>query len=162
MITAVLVCVVTLPVAVLLGTWTRAELADAAERQARVRIPAVGTVLDEQAPTTVGSQVPGPRSVRVAWQTPDGFETVGNVTVPSDARPGSRVTVWTTTSGEPTDAPLTPSQISANAVAAGVLVQGLAMALAWLAFLVVRRVLDRRRYSAWENAWIRLNRGEGS
>jgi hypothetical protein len=159
--TALLLCVAALPLAALVGIWMRGELLNTAEHQARTRVPAVGTVLDER-PPAAGVQVYAPTTARVAWTTPDGLETVGRVTVPSDARPGSRVTVWTTSQGVPTDPPLTASQVTADAAAVAMSVQATAMGLAWLAFVVVRRLLERGRYRAWETAWMQIDPGQDS
>jgi hypothetical protein len=159
--TAVLLCLASLPLAALVGIMVRGELMNLAERQARTRLPVVGTVLDLPGSAVRGAAYPSRRAL-VAWTTADGLEGSGTVTVPGDAGSGSHVTVWTTSKGLPTHPPLTPSQVTADAAAAAVSVEGSAMGCVWLAWLVVRRSLDRRRYRAWESEWVEIDPGHRS
>jgi hypothetical protein len=153
--TAVLLCPGIAPLAALVGIMVCGELLNLAERQARTRLPVVGIVLDQPGSADRGAAYPSRRAL-VAWTTADGLESSGTVTVPRDAGSGSHVTVWTTSQGVPTHPPLTPSQVTADAAAVAVSVVGSAMGFVRLAWRVVRRSLDRRRYRAWESEWVEI------
>ena len=94
-----------------------------------------------------------PARVRASWTPPGRRVRIREVWVPAGSRAGSRVPVWTGRSGPVAGVPLTPDEIKARMIAAGILAPaGLAvvmLALVW----TLRRLLDRRRLAAWEAAW---------
>ena len=116
----------------------------------------VNAVLLQQAPAT-GSPDPY-TSVQTAWalarwQPPGLPPRTGEVLATAGARKGSTVRTWIDASGAVTDPPLDHRDIAGDvciAVIATCLVSGLVLlALSTL----VRRVLDRRRLSAWDAEW---------
>ena len=116
----------------------------------------VNAVLIQQAPAT---GAPDPyTSVQTAWalarwQPPGLPPRTGEVLATAGARKGSSVRTWIDASGAVTDPPLDHREITGDvciAVIATCLVSGLVLlALSTL----VRRVLDRRRLSAWDAEW---------
>ena len=116
----------------------------------------VNAVLIQQAPAT---GAPDPyTSVQTAWALarwrPPGLPPrTGEVLATAGARKGSSVRTWIDASGAVTDPPLDHREITGDvciAVIATCLVSGLVLlALSTL----VRRVLDRRRLSAWDAEW---------
>ena len=116
----------------------------------------VDAVLLQQAPAT-GSPDPY-TSVQTAWalarwQPPGLPSRTGEVLATAGARKGSTVRTWIDASGAVTDPPLDHRDIAGDvsiAVIATCLVSGLVL-LALSA--LVRRVLDRRRLSAWDAEW---------
>jgi hypothetical protein len=92
------------------------------------------------------------------WRAPDGRQLSGTLTMVTapgiwDATAGTRVPVWLTRAGEPTAPPPSRALMIFNAALVAIWANcGAGMALTccyWLS----RRVLDRRRLSAWESAW---------
>jgi hypothetical protein len=116
----------------------------------------VNAVLIQQAPPT-GSPDPY-TSVQTAWalarwQPPGLPPRTGEVLATAGAPKGSTVRTWIDASGGVTDPPLDHREITGDvciAVIATCLVSGLVL-LALSA--LVRRVLDRRRLSAWDAEW---------
>ncbi len=116
----------------------------------------VNAVLIQQAPAT-GSPDPY-TSVQTAWalarwQPPGLPPRTGEVLATAGARKGSTVRTWIDASGAVTDPPLDHREIAGDvsiAVIATFLVSGLVLLAS---STLVRRVLDRRRLSAWDAEW---------
>ena len=116
----------------------------------------VNAVLVQQAPAT-GSPDPY-TSVQTAWalarwQPPGLPPRTGEVLAMAGARKGSTVRTWIDASGAVTDPPLDHRDIAGDvsiAVIATFLVSGLVLLAS---STLVRRVLDRRRLSAWDAEW---------
>ena len=116
----------------------------------------VNAVLIQQAPAT-GSPDPY-TSVQTAWalarwQPPGLPARTGEVLATAGARKGSTVRTWIDASGAVTDPPLDHREIAGDvsiAVIATFLVSGLVLLAS---STLVRRVLDRRRLSAWDAEW---------
>ena len=90
--------------------------------------------------------------VPVRWIV-GGITHTGKVSTAAGVRTGATVKVWTTASGQLTDAPLAPGQIEHQAFFAGLLaVLGFSLLLGVTA-LVIRRILQRRRMAAWDAEW---------
>jgi hypothetical protein len=127
----------------------RAHAQQAADRR-------VDAVLIQQAPVA-GSPDPY-TSVQTAWalarwQPPGLPPRTGEVLATAGARKGSTVRTWIDASGAVTDPPLDHREIAGDvsiAVIATCLVSGLVLLAS---STLVRRVLDRRRLSAWEAEW---------
>jgi hypothetical protein len=115
-----------------------------------------------QVGAVVTQGVPKPRSdpygavylaqVPVRWIV-GGITHTGQVTTAAGVRTGATVKVWTTASGQLTDAPLAQGQIEHQAFFAGLLA-GLGFSLLLgVTALVIRRILQRRRMAAWDAEW---------
>lgn len=90
--------------------------------------------------------------VPVRWSV-GGITHTGQVTTAAGIRTGATVKVWTTASGQLTNAPLAQGQIDHQAFFAGLLaVLGFSLLLGVTA-LVIRRILQRRRMAAWDAEW---------
>ncbi len=87
------------------------------------------------------------------WIAPDGQVRTGLLTVPTDAKKGSTVLIWTDQSGALVT-PLLPGQIPMrNDLAATAAVTLLAIMLLVIVWMV-HRALNRRRMAAWEADWL--------
>lgn len=90
---------------------------------------------------------------QAAWHAPDGIPRSGVVTAPAGAAKGSLVHVWTDPKGNLTAPPLDAGQIAGQADLGGAAAAG-GLALLLLAeAVIVRRILDRRRMSEWDDDW---------
>jgi hypothetical protein len=126
--------------------------AERAQQGSRHRVAAVLLV---SAPAAAQSWDGGVawRMVRARWVGRAGVRRTGDVPAPAGAQAGSRVLVWTSTSGRLTGPPLRHEQVAAQAAFASVLVvAGLGLALCGCGMLS-RRALDRRRLAAWDADW---------
>ncbi len=91
--------------------------------------------------------------VPARWQLPGRPPRPGEVFATAGAPKGSTVRIWTDPAGAITDPPLGRQQIVGDvcvAVMAACLVAWLVLLAAWE---LGRRVLDRRRLTAWEAEW---------
>lgn len=87
------------------------------------------------------------------WTGPDGTRWAGAVQVPSGARKGTAVRVWTDDRGRLTAPPIARSQIVSRLITVAVLTP-IAVALLLLTVTgLVHRALERRRLAAWEADW---------
>jgi hypothetical protein len=116
----------------------------------------VSAVLLRDAPTT-GS--PDPYTslqtawVPARWQPPGQPSRTGEVLAVAGAGKGSTVRIWVAPSGAIIDPPPSHRDIVGDvclAVVATCLVSWLVLLAAWI---LARRALDRRRFSAWEAEW---------
>lgn len=128
-------------------------------RQARAQQAAdhqVSAVLTQAAPTN-GTIDPYGASettwVPARWTAPDGAARSGQVLVPAGAHKGSTTPIWVTASGTLTEQPFGYKDVIAD-VCVTVTVTGLVLTVVLLSGLALaRRVLDQRRFSAWEAEW---------
>ncbi len=92
-------------------------------------------------------------TVRAQWTAPDGARRTGDVAALPGARAGSTVRIWVDASGQLTEPPLRPDQVTGQSVLASVC----APILVGLVLLSVgglaHRVVDRRRIAAWDADW---------
>lgn len=157
---------------VLLGAWLLTLLAgvlagfaaarsvdDGLARERAEWHPVVARVMDK-AP---GS--PGPKSdssdgervwTRVAWTVADGSAHTGQARVPAGSKVGTPVTVWTDPRGHLVTRPATASEAQFRATLIGGLVGLSAAAVPFVAGLVARGRLERRRMDRWDAEWARL------
>ncbi|GAA1257257.1 hypothetical protein GCM10009677_04490 [Sphaerisporangium rubeum] len=128
-----------------------------AEEQAapEVRQPVVAVLLqDATSTTTVTAQGTVVQvKAKVRWQAPDGSEHVAVRTVPAQARAGSVTRMWVDEAGDPVAAPRQHVQTVTDAAVAGFGVMVAASGLLFSGLMVVRWLLDRRRYADWDAAW---------
>jgi hypothetical protein len=87
------------------------------------------------------------------WAGPDGRVVTGQVPVRLGAEAGTAVRVWFDGSGQPSERPRQQAELVAQGVAAGLAVALLTGLVALLFAAVLRHVLDRRRYAAWDAEW---------
>ncbi|MFD4511094.1 hypothetical protein [Streptomyces sp. NPDC058457] len=157
---------------VLLGAWLLTLLAGvlaglAAARSvedglARERVewhPVVAHVID-RAP---GSAGPGSDSAggervwaRVGWTVADGSAHTGQARVPAGSKAGTPVTVWTDPRGNRVTRPVSVEEAHFRSALIGGLVGLSAAAGPFVAGLVARGRLERRRMDRWDAEWARL------
>lgn len=93
------------------------------------------------------------QQAEVRWTESDGTARTAIALVEPDTPKGATVGVWVDRDGDITSPPLTEPQAATNAGFTGGLTAIGVLAAAWAARVVLRRVLDRRRYAQWDAEW---------
>lgn len=93
---------------------------------------------------------------RVGWSVDDGSVHTGQARVPAGSRAGTPVTVWTDPQGHLVTRPATASEAHLRSALIGGLVGLSAAAVPFVAGLVARGRLERRRMDRWDAEWSRL------
>jgi hypothetical protein len=91
--------------------------------------------------------------VEARWSARDRKTVIGEIPVFFGTPAGTRMWVWTTTSGRLADPPLTDGQVASLATLGQGFSAVMAVALFTLAWVLARKELDRRRYAAWDADW---------
>lgn len=125
------------------------------DAQAARLSPAVAVVSPSAA--AAGDQLPA-NEATARWQAPDGRQMSGILTTDTapdiwGAPPGTRVTVWLTSSGVPVPAPPGPAAITLTALVIGGAEAGGAGIVLSICYLLCRVVLDHHRLAGWEADW---------
>lgn len=150
-----LVVLLSVPVALTVGTVVRSDLAAMAQEQAeeRTRVTAVVTADPAaRADTSPRARVPVP----ARWTSPGGTPVEGDVPVHPATRAGDTLTLWTTADGHRADEPMTPAEVRRSTlVLVGV---GWAGGLGAVVLLHVAlcRLLERQRDRRWTREWARV------
>jgi hypothetical protein len=151
---AVLVAVlVAVPIALAVGTVTRADLSALAEQQAASRRQVTAVLLEDAAP---GSDLAaGGRWVRApaVWTGPAGAGEAGEVPAPVGARAGETVDIWVDRAGRLAPRPIDRSAVSTHAVVTGVVTFVVLTSVAISAHVFVGWLLWRHRARDWEIGW---------
>jgi len=136
------------------GSWLRATATS--QRQAQASWYSVQAVLLQ--PVAGPEQAAHGANSWLTWTpakwTADGVQRTADVPALSGTAAGTKVTVWLDPAGKVHMPPLTASQ-ARDRVAVGRVIALAALAVV-LAIMVIlaRRILDRRRLSGWEHAWL--------
>ncbi|MBW8796810.1 MAG: hypothetical protein JF597_25395 [Streptomyces sp.] len=93
---------------------------------------------------------------RVGWTVADGSAHTGQARVPAGSKAGTPVTVWTDLQGHLVTRPATASEARLRSALIGGLVGLSAAAVPFVAGLVARGRLERRRMDRWDAEWARL------
>ncbi|MEW2298500.1 hypothetical protein AB0958_00735 [Streptomyces sp. NPDC006655] len=93
---------------------------------------------------------------RVGWSVDDGSVHTGQARVPAGSRAGTPVTVWTDPQGHLVTRPATAAEAHLRSALIGGLVGLSAAAVPFVAGLVARSRLERRRMDRWDAEWSRL------
>lgn len=141
--------------AVLVGGYLVAGLVyQQAEReraeQLAQRTPVTATILEPAGHAGVTAEA---RQARARWTAPDGTTSTGGITADPSATAGDQRLIWTTPSGQPVSAPITPTQTALLSLGAGVGVGSGALALAIAAYRLPRRLATRQQMDALEAEW---------
>jgi hypothetical protein len=157
LLSALLVALLAIPVAVVLGTTIRdhQESVAAAQRAGLQQI--TGRTLEDTAtmvPTAPGQIV---SEVRIAWSDATGAPREGRADVLIGTRAGAELTLWLDRSGAVHRAPRELGDCAALGAGAGAGLLTLAWMIAWGMYRLARRSLDRRRDQAWTVEWERIS-----
>jgi hypothetical protein len=95
----------------------------------------------------------GRARVEVKWTAPDGRIRTGRTDVSADARPGSRVSIWTDVRGGLVSRPAESSEALLEATVVGVLATAVTGGAVWACARAVRGLLDGRRMGQWAAEW---------
>ena len=136
------------------GGWTYASSAREAQAQQATLHHVPATMLQTVRVPVCVHQRGSPAGRTARWRAPDGKVRTGLVYVPGGAAAGSTVQVWVTPSGQQSDPPLQPTQITDRTqLAESLAVVGLAVMLVIVGGLT-RRALNARRLAGWDAAWL--------
>ena len=151
----IILVVAVIPAAVAAGRWAdhyalhRAQTQMALDHQVTAVLlrdaPAIGTPDPYTSVQTTW--------VLARWQPPGQPPRTGEVLAVAGARKGSTVRTWIDPSGAVTDPPLDHRVIVGNVWLAVMMTCLVSWVLLLAAWMLVRRVLDRRRLRAWEAEW---------
>lgn len=92
----------------------------------------------------------------VEWTEPSGAARTAAVPLRAGATAGSTVTVWLDSAGEPTTVPPSHLEQLASGFLAGILTFGAILSGIIVALVILRVVLDRRRFAQWTKEWERI------
>jgi hypothetical protein len=146
-----------LPVALSVGSETAAslEVSAAAQRAERHQVTAVVLADPEDRAVGHGAAV-GDLHAPVRWIGADGAPRVALVRVPDTARVGDPRVLWVDREERPAATPPSPSYPGEQGVLTTLTLVLADLALSLLLLAGLRRVLDRARMRAWEEAWRRF------
>ncbi|MDX1873640.1 hypothetical protein SBI67_16095 [Mycolicibacterium sp. 120266] len=155
---AVMMALVAIPMCVSPARAYQAEVLSRSETQLRTLRPVDAVVLPPAASASPSRTPSAARVVRVQWKSAF-VERTADVQTRAIARPGDHIRIWLNAHGDPTAAPLSPSDATGQAVAYGIAIWlSITVACAVL-YLLMRRMLDRGRLAAWEHEWRRVSDG---
>lgn len=152
-----LVVLLSVPVALTVGTVVRSDLAAMAQEQAeeRTRVTAVATADAARADTSPRARVPVP----ARWTSPGGTPVEGDVPAHPVTRAGDTLTLWTTADGRRADEPMTPAEVRRSTlVLVGVGWAG-GLGAVVLVHVALCRLLERQRDRRWTREWARVEPG---
>ena len=154
LVAVVLVGLLLLPVMLVLGSVTYADIIAASQEQTRARHKAVAT-LTEDGPKQPNAtrDVYNSSAVPATWRLPNGATRTGEVRASDGLKAGAKVDIWVNQEGRVVDAPV--SSTDAAWVAAVVAVSGWLAAIGLLATAQcgLHHLLNRRRYRDWAQEW---------
>ncbi len=148
----VLVVLLSVPVALAVGTVVRGDLQATAERQAAERTVAAAVATGD-ATDAYGTGVSARAVVPARWTAPDGAEVDGDVRGPAGTRTGDVLEIWVTADGAAVDAPMSAREATLSAavlVAAGWFGFG---TLAGAGHAAVCWLIGRHRDRRWTREW---------
>lgn len=155
LLTAVVLAVATLPVALSVGLTAQQHNLAVSATQTAARHP-VTAVLTEEAPL-IAAEYGGIGGILVhaSWHGPNGAEHTGIVPAAHGAAAGTRVQVWNDNAGNLVSPPVTPSQADARGMLTVVGLMAAVIAVLAALFAFARTRLERVRAAAWTADWQR-------
>jgi len=154
-VVVLLVVLLSVPVALAVGTAVRSDLATVARQQSaeRTQVTAVVTAdavaLEDASPRV---RVPVPAE----WTSPTGTPVEGEVLARPTTRAGDTVVLWTTSDGRPTSPPLTPAAVRrSTCVLTGLCWAGTVVTTVLL-HVALCRLLASRADRRWAREWARV------
>jgi hypothetical protein len=118
--------------------------------EAATRHPAEATALSSTKPTTPGP-APG-YAVQIQWFAQNATHD-GTLRLNHEVKTGDHVRIWLNQRGELTQAPRTDVDARTDAIGSAALLWLVAVSIAIGLLTVLRRVMDRIRYRAWDRSW---------
>jgi hypothetical protein len=160
LVAAVLIGLLLLPIMLVVGSVTYADVIEKSQEQGRTRHEAVATLLQDAPSKSIAARgVTTSSAVRATWQLPDGSTRTGTVQVSDGLRAGAKVDIWLDDQGRVVTAPV--SSTDAVWVAAVVAACGWLAVVGLLAVAQfgIHQLLDRRRHRGWGQEWERVAEG---
>ncbi|MCV7302937.1 hypothetical protein H7J93_25250 [Mycobacterium barrassiae] len=155
---AVVVSLVTFPVAAAIGTAVYDSRRDIYAQQHQTRHLVSATITDDAAAQDISQTETATMMAR--W-TAAGSENTGAVEAQPASKPGNHVTIWVDDSGALTDEPTPTSRAGVDAVTAALFMWAGVTAAMALLVAVVQVVCDRVRAIRWQRALDTLIGGSG-
>ena len=149
----VLVVLLSVPVALAVGTVVHERLQVVAQEQAAGLTRVQAVALEDAPPVPEARPGGGRRETTVRWTAPDGSPVEGRVWAPAGTRAGDPVGAWTTADGRPAADPMTALEVTRSTVVVVILGWAGAVFLTGTAYAVLCRVLDRQRDRRWTREW---------
>ncbi|SHN89024.1 hypothetical protein SAMN05660350_05019 [Geodermatophilus obscurus] len=149
------VVLVSVPVALAIGTVVHEQLRATAEQRAAELTPVSAVALGDAEPVQEG-RFDGRYRTSVRWTARDGTDVEAVVTTLGDTSVGDTVTVWTTTDGRPTAAPPTSSEALHSTVVLVLIGWSWFLVFAGTAYAGLCWVLDRLRDRRWTRQWAEI------
>ena len=148
----VLVVLLSVPVALAVGTVVHEQLQVTAAQQAAELIRVTAVAVEDARPTEAAHY--GGRLRTTARRTaPDGTPAEAYVPAPAGTRTGQPVPVWTTADGRPAAGPMTALEVVRSTVVLVTLGWSCALVAAGTAYAGLGWVLDRHRDRRWTREW---------
>jgi hypothetical protein len=148
----VLVVLVSVPVALAVGTVVHEHLRATAEQQAAELTRVTAIALEGAEPVQEGRSS-GWFRTSARWTAPDGTEVEAVVTTLRDTSAGDPLTVWTTGDGRPTATPPTSREVLRYTVVLVLVGWSWSLVAAVTGYLGLCRILDRHRDRRWTREW---------
>ncbi|MCW4352952.1 hypothetical protein ONR57_06550 [Hoyosella sp. YIM 151337] len=150
----VLIALVTLPVALTVGSSMGHSQLRIAELQQQSRVQ-VTAITEEAAPPATavarGFEPVVPPRVPATWVTPWGTEASGLVDVPSGTPVGSRVSIWLDdATGAVVPRPMDATQAVNTGVITGLTFWLISLAAVFGIYALIHGLANRRRFAQWE------------
>jgi hypothetical protein len=148
----VLVVLVSVPVALAVGTVVHEHLRATAEQQAAELTRVTAVALEGAEPVQEGRSS-GWFRTSARWTAPDGTEVEAVVTTLRDTSAGDPLTVWTTGDGRPTATPPTSREVLRYTVVLVLVGWSWSLVAAGTGYVGLCRILDRHRDRRWTREW---------
>jgi hypothetical protein len=130
------------------------QRAESRERAAYRLVPATVVHTGEVRANGAGQFIG--ETIRLRWADRQARMRYGTIDVGYRARAGATVPVWTDAGGAISHQPRTHERTRSDTAWAGMEGASAVTVPAIVAYLIVRRRLDRRRYGRWEDDWARI------
>jgi hypothetical protein len=148
LVLAVVVSLLSAPIAAAVGTAVYDSNRDLYAEQARNRHAVAATVTDVPASPPISRS--GERTVTARWSV-DGAEHTGTVKTQSTTAAGDSITIWVDNNGAQVSAPPSTTRAAAEAVVAAVAIWVSVIAAAATVHAITRAVCDRLRFTGWQH-----------
>jgi hypothetical protein len=154
-IVVLLVVLLSVPVALAVGTAVRSDLAAMARQQADERFPVTAVVTaDAAAPADAHPRTRIPVPAR--WTSPGVVPVQGDVPARPTTPAGDTLTLWTTADGRRADEPMTAAEVRRSTLVLVGLGWAGGVVTVVLLHTALCRLLDRRRDRRWTREWARV------